>query len=243
MSPAKTRRGRPKGTGINDGPILEEIASLIAADPALKPTTAIKVLGVSDPSTIRRLRDKYKTVTEKRPLPSTTQSSESRPVYNGENQRENRAIALDAYRDHRMTEPVRPVSAPRERATATPSTQQKKKTSTKGDTEPGRKPKLEGKPKKRPLRKPKLELSEAPKEHPPLPTPYAAALSAWQESIRAYQEASNIQIAMTRQLINSPGMQMFLQQQLMASQMMLSLMPKQSFFPTAAAFLAGHTKR
>lgn len=32
---------------------------MIARDPTLKPTTAIKSTGVSDPSAIRRLRDKY----------------------------------------------------------------------------------------------------------------------------------------------------------------------------------------
>ena len=52
-------RGRPKGSGINDSDRLAAIARLIDADPDLKPTTAIKALGVSDPSIIRRLRDKY----------------------------------------------------------------------------------------------------------------------------------------------------------------------------------------
>lgn len=59
MTPTKTSRGRPKGTGLNDAAQLQAIADLIAADPTLKPTTAIKTLGISDPSVIRRLRDKY----------------------------------------------------------------------------------------------------------------------------------------------------------------------------------------
>lgn len=59
MSEEKHRRGRPKGTGIDDRGQLERIAALLAGDPELKPTTAIKSLGVSDPSTIRRLRDKF----------------------------------------------------------------------------------------------------------------------------------------------------------------------------------------
>ena len=59
MSAANARRGRPKGTGIDDSATLREIASLLAADPDLKPTTAIKSLGFSDPSAIRRLRDKF----------------------------------------------------------------------------------------------------------------------------------------------------------------------------------------
>lgn len=59
--PAKqTRRGRPRGSGLDDSGHLAAIAQLIEKDPGLKPTTAIKTLGISDPSTIRRLRDKYR---------------------------------------------------------------------------------------------------------------------------------------------------------------------------------------
>lgn len=59
--PAKhSRRGRPKGSGLDDSGHLAAIAALISKDPDLKPTTAIKSLGISDPSTIRRLRDKYR---------------------------------------------------------------------------------------------------------------------------------------------------------------------------------------
>jgi hypothetical protein len=53
------RRGRPKGTGIDDRPRLREIAALIARQPEIRPTTAIKLLGENDPSVIRRLRDKF----------------------------------------------------------------------------------------------------------------------------------------------------------------------------------------
>lgn len=59
MSETATRRGRPKGSGIDDSTRLEAIARLLATNPDMKPTTAIKSLGVSDPSIIRRLRDKY----------------------------------------------------------------------------------------------------------------------------------------------------------------------------------------
>ena len=55
----KSRRGRPKGSGIDDRTRLEAIAELLAADPSLKPTTAIKSIGITDPSAIRRLRDKF----------------------------------------------------------------------------------------------------------------------------------------------------------------------------------------
>lgn len=60
MPTAKTRRGRPIGSGINDTERLTEIAARIAAKPGLKPTTAIRAMGISDPSSIRRLRDKFK---------------------------------------------------------------------------------------------------------------------------------------------------------------------------------------
>ncbi len=59
MTVTTSRRGRPKGTGIDDRALLIEIAEMIAADPAMKPTTAIRALGIEDPSIIRRLRDKY----------------------------------------------------------------------------------------------------------------------------------------------------------------------------------------
>ncbi len=63
MSAAKAKRGRPEGSGINDGIWLRELGRLVRINPAIRPTTAIRALGVSDPSTIRRLRDKYKRVT------------------------------------------------------------------------------------------------------------------------------------------------------------------------------------
>lgn len=59
MSDLKPRRGRPKGSGIDDSARLRSIAALMSAEPGLKPTTAIKRIGVSDPSIIRRLRDKF----------------------------------------------------------------------------------------------------------------------------------------------------------------------------------------
>jgi hypothetical protein len=62
MSQTRSQRGRPKGTGLNDHARLMAVAELIAKNPELKPTTAIKSIGVSDPSTIRRLRDKFHSV-------------------------------------------------------------------------------------------------------------------------------------------------------------------------------------
>jgi hypothetical protein len=60
MIETKARRGRPIGTGIDDSDRIERLAELLKTQPDLKPTTAIRVMGFSDPSTIRRLRDKYK---------------------------------------------------------------------------------------------------------------------------------------------------------------------------------------
>ena len=60
MSAATAKRGRPTGSGINDRIWLREIGRLIRIHPATKPTAAIKALGVTDPSTIRRLREKHK---------------------------------------------------------------------------------------------------------------------------------------------------------------------------------------
>jgi hypothetical protein len=59
MQTASARYGRPKGTGLDDRKRLESIATALVADPKLKPTTAIRALGIDDPSTIRRLRDKF----------------------------------------------------------------------------------------------------------------------------------------------------------------------------------------
>ena len=62
MSETRPSRGRPKGSGIDDRQQLGAIARLIASNPDLKPTTAIRAIGVSDPSVIRRLRDKFNVV-------------------------------------------------------------------------------------------------------------------------------------------------------------------------------------
>ncbi len=60
MPTATVRYGRPKGSGLDDRQQLETLAALLAANPKLKPTTAIRSLGVEDPSAIRRLRDKFR---------------------------------------------------------------------------------------------------------------------------------------------------------------------------------------
>lgn len=60
MPTMQPRYGRPRGSGLDDSHQLESIAALLAANPVLKPTTAIRSLGVEDPSVIRRLRDKFR---------------------------------------------------------------------------------------------------------------------------------------------------------------------------------------
>lgn len=53
--------GRPIGSGKDDSPTLNKVADLIAANPALRPTTAIKrVIDTPDPSIIRRLQVKWR---------------------------------------------------------------------------------------------------------------------------------------------------------------------------------------
>lgn len=56
--PVRRKRGRPVGTGIDDRAIIARITALMAADPTLKPTTAIRRAGITNPSVVRRLRDK-----------------------------------------------------------------------------------------------------------------------------------------------------------------------------------------
>ena len=53
-------RGRPKGSGLDDHSYLATLNSLLDADPGLKPTTAIRSMGVNEPSTVRRLREKLR---------------------------------------------------------------------------------------------------------------------------------------------------------------------------------------
>lgn len=55
------RRGCPKGTGIDDTPTLQRVADLLVATPGLRPTTAMKRVGVSSASHLRRLQEKWKT--------------------------------------------------------------------------------------------------------------------------------------------------------------------------------------
>lgn len=57
---SKRIRGRPVGSGIDDRQRLAQIAQLLTFNPEMKPTTAIKAIGILDSSAVRRLRDKLK---------------------------------------------------------------------------------------------------------------------------------------------------------------------------------------
>jgi hypothetical protein len=96
------RRGRPRGSGLDDRVQLRRIAQLLEADPTLKPTTAIKSIGVTDPSTIRRLRDKLKT---DHPSESAPVGSHSAPA------RGRSAELFEARPTGRPARPARPSGA------------------------------------------------------------------------------------------------------------------------------------
>ena len=59
---AMARRGRPIGSGLDDTGYLDQISDELDKDPTIAVTTAIKRIGVRDPTTIRRLRDKFSVI-------------------------------------------------------------------------------------------------------------------------------------------------------------------------------------
>jgi hypothetical protein len=90
MNEAKANRGRPKGSGIDDAQKLKEIETALCLDPRMKPTTAIKAIGITDPSVIRRLRDKYNLAHAQQmsnprvePVARTTQQGQQLPASAG----------------------------------------------------------------------------------------------------------------------------------------------------------------
>jgi hypothetical protein len=110
MPSVKPARGRPKGTGLDDRVVVQNVIHLVEANPALKPTTAIKSLGVTDPSAIRRLRDKYN-ISVKASAAATATKHVSRT---GDTARSPRTMALGssitALRSEPIEQPKCPVS-------------------------------------------------------------------------------------------------------------------------------------
>lgn len=106
MHSDQSRRGRPRGSGIDDSSRLREIAAMIAADPDLRPTTAIKNIGIFDPSTIRRLRDKFKSKKEQllREINLRDIQQASFPKQSREHHSEARSIALNNSREPTKSE-------------------------------------------------------------------------------------------------------------------------------------------
>lgn len=85
MTTMTARYGRPKGSGLDDSRQLASVAALLAANPKLNPTAAIRSLGVEDPSIIRRLRDKFRIeqtrlMSDARRAPSASSSPRARAV-------------------------------------------------------------------------------------------------------------------------------------------------------------------
>jgi hypothetical protein len=74
MSNSIRTRGRPRGSGIDDTRTIQQILELLDRDPDLKPTTAIRALGIENESVIRRLRDKLKSMREQTLTPTQPQS-------------------------------------------------------------------------------------------------------------------------------------------------------------------------
>ncbi len=72
-------RGRPKGSGIDDSPVLTAVLELLAVNRDLKPTTAIKRVGVTDPSAVRRLREKLRAEGAQKPRLAAAALKASRP--------------------------------------------------------------------------------------------------------------------------------------------------------------------
>ncbi len=102
---SKPTRGRPVGSGIDDRERLRQIAQLLASNPEMKPTTAIKAIGIVDPSAVRRLRDKLKSGHDTLSAAGASAGSEARV--------QTMAAAADNVRPFRISEDVPPRGAPK----------------------------------------------------------------------------------------------------------------------------------
>lgn len=184
MKPKETRRGRPKGSGIDDSHYLREIAAMIADDPDLKPTTAIKKIGIHDPSSIRRLRDKF-TAERENLLQEKTNSTAVRrcpkrpPPQFSESQAEARTLALNTPRE-----------AVKREKPETAAAKKKKRASSERKKTPKRK-----------------STSAQPEFHPE-----EAAARVLAAGVRSASALFHLQLVLANQFIHFPMMQSALRQ-------------------------------
>jgi hypothetical protein len=94
-----SKRGRPKGTGIDDRPILVQISGLLKTNRKLNPTAAIRSIGITDASVVRRLRNKLKQPT------SVTRTEKKAPTIPKKQLRSQKAPAS-------IKKTIRPKAAP-----------------------------------------------------------------------------------------------------------------------------------
>jgi len=95
MTTMTARYGRPKGSGLDDSRQLANVAALLAANPKLNPTAAIRALGIEHPSVIRRLRDKFR-------MEHTKLMSDARRAMRPSNTAHARAVPASAGARHRI---------------------------------------------------------------------------------------------------------------------------------------------
>lgn len=195
MSTAKKRRGRPKGSGINDTARLQDIAARIGAQPNLKPTTAIKAMGITDPSSIRRLRDKYKKfTTAQRSLKKATPGPRSLDSINRSTGHEMGATAALAIAKDptRFQDSTPTVDEPVRNETSSPSGYQQSSRSA----------------------------METP---PPLDNEWVASWCS--SNLVAMADVMNAQVTVTRSLLSVPYIAMAVRQQLALNAFALSILP------------------
>jgi hypothetical protein len=110
MAQKTAARGRPKGTGVDDAGALMAIADIMAANPGMKTTTAIKALGISNPSVVRRLRDKYQQLHAHRDAKNAGRTT-NEPRPEADNRQANNVISLRT-RSRTKTVPDAPAQRP-----------------------------------------------------------------------------------------------------------------------------------
>lgn len=221
MSERKARRGRPKGSEIDDSGQLRAIAKLISEDPELKPTTAIRSMGISDPSTIRRLRDKYNQRREElqariaanqttRAKPETTEmAAPSSPVQSGGQsvfksaggQAEVRTMALDLPNWDVITEAIN-------KGALNGATPRQPKT----DRNQQRQPKS--------TRKSADFVEPAMRGNGPI-SPGTVAVAWWSVGIKSWATMAGINLALCQKLAKLPTAQAAVRQQVELNNLML----------------------